>query len=369
MNLRAAATVTGAAVLALLLTIVLHVPFTSLEEGVTAVRYAVRGDHAADTNIVVVYIDDEAIGVMGWPVPRNFHALMVQTLTDLHVRAIGIEPVLDDRRDEYPEYDQVLASVMRSSAPVVMTCYLDSIAHAPFADSVGVPGGLFSYPGVGEPPLTGRGLHLPLTVFRDVAAGVGHVNFSGRGAIPIFVSCGTGTVPSFATELARVSAGVSRDGVQFDGGTLAIRSRTARVVHTIPAGGAVTLNYPGALPSFTALPFLQVLREYDRMRAGQGSSSSVLRVKDKIVLIGPIASGRGFFVDTPVDPRLPSVLVHATALDNALGGRYQTEVPGWMAALVALVFGLVCGASVLLSPAPWDRLGPVLVTVFLLVLS
>ena len=109
MNPRAAATVAGAAVLALLLTIVLHGLFVSLEEGVTAGRYALRGDRMADTNIVVVYIDDEAIGVMGWPVPRNFHALMLQTLTVLHVRAVGIEPVLDDRRDEYPEYDQVLA--------------------------------------------------------------------------------------------------------------------------------------------------------------------------------------------------------------------------------------------------------------------
>ncbi len=369
MNPRAAATVGGAAVLALLLTIILHGPFASLEEGVTAGRYALRGERTADTNIVVVYIDDEAIGVMGWPVPRNFHALMVQTLTDLHVRAIGIEPVLDDRRDEYPEYDQVLAAVMRTSAPVVMTCYLDSVAHERPADSVTVPAGFFSYPGVAEPPLSGRGLHLPLTIFRDASAGVGHVNFSGRGAIPVFVAYGTGIVPSFAAELARVSAGVSRDAVQFDGGTLAIRSRTARVVHDIPASGAVTLDHPGRLSSFTALSFLQVLRDYDRVRGGEGSSLSLLRLKDKIVLIGPIASGRGFFVDTPVDPRLPSVLVHATALDNALAGRYQTAMPGWMTSLVALLFGLICGAAVLLLPAPWDRLGPILATVLLLVVS
>ena len=369
MNPRAAATVSGAAVLALLLTVILHGLFASLEEGVTAGRYALRGDRMADTNIVVVYIDDEAIGVMGWPVPRNFHALMLQTLTDLHVRAVGIEPVLDDRRDEYPEYDQVLASVMRSSVPVVMTCYLDSVVRSHPGDSAAAPAGLFSYPGVSEPQVYGRGLHLPLAPFRDGSAGLGHVNFSGRGAIPVFVAYGTGVIPSFATELARVSAGVSRDGVQFDGGTLTIRSRSARIVHDVPVSGSVSLLYPGPLSSFTAMPFLQVLREYDRVRAGEGSSSGLLRLKDKIVLIGPISSGRGFFVHTPVDPRLPSVLVHASALDNALAGEYLTEMPGWMMALIGLLFGVLCGACVLQLPSPWDRVGPVVLAMVLLVVS
>jgi transcriptional regulator with GAF, ATPase, and Fis domain/CHASE2 domain-containing sensor protein len=369
MNPRATVTVAGAALLAVLLTIVLHAPFSSLEDGVTVGRYALRGGRMADTNIVIVYIDDAAIGVMGWPVARNFHALMLQTLTDLHVRAVGIEPVLDDRRDEYPEYNQVLASVMMSSVPVVMTCYLDSIVVPALVEKVDVPPKVFAYPGVTDVPVHGRGLHMPLAPFRDAAAGIGHVNFSGKGAVPVFVAIGSASVPSFATELARVSAGVSRDGVQYDGGTLAIRNRTSRIVHDVPSDGSVSLSYPGSLSSFVALPFLQVLREYDRERTGQGSSPSMLHLKDKIVLIGPIASGRGFFVDTPVDPRLPSVLVHATALDNALGDRYLYEVPGWIAALVSLLFGLLCGAAVMLLPSPWDRVVPVVLTIALFVLS
>ena len=366
MTTRAATTVASAAVVTLLLTLLLHGPLTSLEDGVTTLRYAVRGDRQADTNIVVVYIDDAAIKVTGWPVRHNFHALMLRALTDLHVRAVGIEPVLEDKRDEYPEYDELLASVMKTSVPVVMTCYLDSLADSPFVQD---GEGSFSFPGVTESAVYGQGLHLPLAPFPDVAAGVGHVNFSGKGSIPVFVTYGSGVIPSFATELARVSAGVSREGIQFDGRTVAIRSKSARIVHEVPASGSVTLLYPGPLSSFIALPFLEVLRGYDHERAGMSTALPVLRLQNKIVIIGPVASGRGFFVDTPVDSRLPSVLMHATALDNALADRFLTVAGPWMTGILALVFAVLCGAVVLVLPSPWDRTAPVLLAVLLLVLS
>jgi DNA-binding NtrC family response regulator/CHASE2 domain-containing sensor protein len=369
MTSRSAMTVGGAALLTLLVTLLLQGPLTSLENGVTSLRYAVRGDRQADTSIVVVYIDDAAIKVTGWPVRHNFHALMLKALTDLHVRAVGIEPVMDDQRDEYPEYDQVLASVMKTSVPVVMTCYFDTLSGSPLPLKPDVPSTTFSFPGVIEPSVHGLGLHRPLPPFPAVAAGVGHVNFSGKGSIPVFVATDSGVVPSFATELARASAGVSRDGIQFDGHTVAMRSRSGQIVHDVPANGSVTLQYPGAINSFTALPFLEVLLEYDRERAGAASSLPVLRLQNKIVLIGPIASGRGFFVDTPVDPRLPSILVHATALDNALGNRFLTVVGPWSTAILALVLALFCGAAVLLLPSPWDRIAPVLLAVLLLAVS
>jgi CHASE2 domain-containing sensor protein len=350
-------TVGGAALLMLLVTLLLQGPLASLESGMTSLRYAVRGVRQADTNIVVVYIDDPAIKVTGWPVRHNFHALMLKALTDLHVRAVGIEPVMDDQRDEYPEYDQVLASVMKTSVPVVMTCYFDTLTGSARPLTTDVPSTTFSFPGVTEPQVHGRGLHRPLSPFPEVAAGVGHVNFSGKGSIPVFVAADSGVVPSFATELARVSAGVSRDGIQFDGQTVAMRSRSAQIVHDVPANGSVTLLYPGAINSFATLPFLEVLLEYDRERAGATSSLPVLRLQNKIVLIGPIASGRGFFVDTPVDPRLPSILVHATALDNALGNRFLTVAGPWSTAILALVLALLCGrapAAVAVGP---DRTG------------
>jgi transcriptional regulator with GAF, ATPase, and Fis domain/CHASE2 domain-containing sensor protein len=369
MTPRAAAAVAGAALLTLLVTLLLQGPLTSLENGVTSIRYAVRGERKADTNIVVVYIDDAAIKVTGWPVRHNFHALMLKALTDLHVRAVGIEPVLDDQVDEYPEYDQVLASVMKTSVPVVMTCYFDSLGGSSPVVKTDPPSAAFSFPGVTDPSVHGGGLHLPLTLFTDAAAGVGHVNFSGKGSIPVFVRHGAGVVPSFATELARVSAGLSRDGIQFDGQTVAIRSRNAQIVHDVGANGSVSLLYPGRITSFTALPFLEVLRDYDLERVTESASLPVLRLQNKIVLIGPVASGRGFFVDTPVDPRLPSILVHATALDNALGNRFLTVGGVWSTAMLALVFALLCGVAVLVLPPPWDRIAPGLLALFLLVLS
>ena len=230
---------------------------------------------------------------------------MLRALTDLHVRAVGIEPVLEDQRDEYPEYDELLASVMKTSVPVVMTCYLDSLADLPFVQEGEGP---FSFPGVTESPVHGSGLHLPLAPFPACRGRCRACELLREGSHPGLRDLWFRCDPVLRNELARVSAGVSREGIQFDGNTVAIRSKSARIVHEVPASGSVALLYPGPLSSFTAIPFLEVLREYDRERAGMSTALPILRLQNKIVIIGPVASGRGFFVDTPVDPRLPSVL-------------------------------------------------------------
>ena len=53
---------------------------------------------------------------------------MVSILKELNARAIGIEMLLEDRRPEYPEYDEFLGSVIESAGNVVLTSYFDSLA-------------------------------------------------------------------------------------------------------------------------------------------------------------------------------------------------------------------------------------------------
>lgn len=370
MTSRARLTVAIAGLVTLVFALLLHAPLASLEEGVTDVRYAVRGERMADTNIAVVYIDDEAIRVMGWPVRRNFHALMLRALTDLRVRVVGLELLLEDQRVEYPEYDELLAGVIRTSVPVVLTAYLDSLG----VREAQVPAGpdtfaALSYPGVAAPPLAGGGMHLPLPAFRDAAAGIGHVNFHGRGHLPVFAGYGAGVLPAFAIELARVSAGVPRAGVQSDGERVTMRNRDAAVAFRHGSAGEVALQYPGSIRSFTAWRFLDVLRAYDDERSGLPAGIPVLRLQDKIVLIGVIADGRGVVVDTPVDPRLPSIVVHATALDNAFHDRFLTHVPSWLVALLSVLLAVAAGHAVLFLPSPWDKLSPVVLAVILIAVS
>ena len=370
--------VVASTAVAVLLVVLFQKPMAVLEDEVTAVRYQVRGDRAADTSIVLVYIDEAAIKVTGWPVRRNFHALLLKALTELRVRAVGMELLFEDQRPEYPEYDDLLASVMSASSPVVLTSFFDSLTASgsetspdtpPDTSSETTPNesaqSLPAFPGVTVPAQQGHNIHLPLEHLRNAAAGVGHVNFSGKGGIPVFIGCGNAVMPSFGMELMRVSTGVERPGVYFDGEHVRMRHGARHTEFSTDNGGSVTLLYPGPLSSFTAISFLDVLRAYDMERSGLQPPLPILRLRDKIVLVGVAADGRGVFYDTPVDPRLPSLGLHATFLDNALHSGFERTTAGWIVILAALIVGWLCAGAALLLPAPWDKI--VLAALLLLV--
>ncbi len=347
------AVVAGVILATLMLLAVLHGPVGVLEDQVTAVKYAVRGERRADTNIVVVYLDEAAIRIVGWPVRRNFHALMLKALTEMHVRVVGMEMLFEDQKLEYPEYDDLLAGMIAGSSNTVLTCYVDSL-HPGTGGAVRdtIPAA-FRFPSVARPPLYGAGLHLPLPPFLRSAAGVGHVNFTARGTVPVLVAYGDGAIPSFGSELVRVYAGIDRAGVAYDGETVRMQTRNMSIRMPTSGRGEVHLCYPGSLNSFTAYPFLEVLRAYDLARTDITADVPVGQFRDKIVLVGVVAEGRGLVYDTPVDPRLPSIGLHATFVDNALHAGFLRTLNPWLVALLAFLLAAGCGASILfLRPLP-----------------
>ena len=150
----------------------LHGPLDSMDDRVMSLEYRVRGDRHADTNVVIVYIDQDAIKSLGWPVRRNFYALMIRALSDLRAKAIGIEAVFEEPRFEYPEYDDLLAVMTSAAGNVVLTCYFDSVAAGPGSPGGGdlLPASLFTFPGVlYDPPACARP-HLPLPALQASAA-------------------------------------------------------------------------------------------------------------------------------------------------------------------------------------------------------
>jgi transcriptional regulator with GAF, ATPase, and Fis domain/CHASE2 domain-containing sensor protein len=366
---RAEALLIGGAVLAALLcALLLRTPMDGLDEQAGSLFYSLRGMRTADTNIVIVYVDQEAIKSLQWPVRRNFYALMVKALTDLRVRAVGIEAVFEDPRTEYPEYDDLLSGVIRSAGNVVLTAYFDSVSarvRAPSGESLRFS--LFDYPAVLYDPPAGLRPHLPLPQFREVAAGVGHVNIEGNADVDLFIAGGHGTMASFGTELLRVANRTSRGGLVADGSQLVCRLDTGSLACSGADDGRVRINFPGNLRSFTAYPFLEVLRAYDALRSDLPQSLPVVSLRGKIILVGLVAEGRSEFLRTPVDERLPAIALHAAFLDNALGNRFLRSTPAWLSLLLSLVIGCASGYVVLVLRTPYNRIavaaGPILLAV------
>jgi transcriptional regulator with GAF, ATPase, and Fis domain/CHASE2 domain-containing sensor protein len=350
--------------------IIVRSPLDRAEDQITRLRYEVRGSRRADTGIVVIYIDQDAIRSLHWPVRRNFYGLMLKALSDLHVRAVGIETFFEDPNAEYPEYDDLLARMCRSSGNVVLTSYFDTVAPPGSRlarDSL--PAGLFDYPAVLDDVSSGSGPHLPFAPLRNEAAGIGHLNIGLNADIDLFLGDGAARVPAFALELARVALGVPRAGLVCRGRSVEFRRESGTFEFTSTTAGGATVNYPGPIRSFTAYPFLEVLRSYDALRSDRPPSLPAASLRGKIVLIGLIAEGRSVFVPTPFDAHLPSVLLHASLLDNVLGDRFIVCVPFWITLLVSLFAGLASALAVLTLRTPLNRWALVGIPLLLVLVS
>ncbi len=350
----------GVILAALAVLILLRSPLERVEDQITHIRYDVRGTRQADTGIAVIYIDQDALRSLHWPVRRNFYGLMLKALSDLHVRAVGIEAFFEDLNPEYPEYDDLLARMCALSGNVVLTSYFDTVASpGSMLGRDSLPAGLFDYPAVLEEVRSGGGPHLPFASLRGASAGVGHVNIGVNTDIDLFLGYGTARVPAFGLELARVYLGAARSGVVCRGRSILFRRESGTYAGNHECSstsvGNATVNFPGAIGSFTAYPFLEVLRSYDALRADRPPSLPVAALRGKIVLIGLIAEGRSVFLPTPVDPRLPAVLLHASLIDNILGDRFIVRVPFWITLLISLCAGLISGAGALALRTPFNR--------------
>ena len=343
---------------------------TPVEDQLTAMNYELRGETPADSNIVILTIDNDAIKTLGWPVRRNFYALMIHALAELKPKAIGMEIMFEDQKlgyGEFAEYDTLLARMTHEAGTVVLPAYFDAIGPT-MTDTTPLPHGVPVYPRLHGDFPTGVRLHLPFPALLASAAGIGHVNFSGDdgSALPPVVATKAGSVPAFALELFRVATGTSRNDVWWKDDIILLDHEGRERHIPVTSSGTVPLYFPGSLKSFTHYAFLDVLRSYDAARHGGREILPVESLQGKIVLVGVVAEGRSEFRSTPVGARTPTIVIHATFLDNALRNRFPIVASAfWSVLLIAAVTYLSCFMGLSLS-RPMNIAAGVLIPVVVL---
>ena len=329
----------GGCLVAVALTLVILAgPIQGLEERVLTNRYALRGEVQADTNVVILYFDNDDIASLGgWPLTRNYYALLIDVLTRSRVAAIGIDILFGEHNLQFPEHDNLLALTTKASGKVILSSYFRILQPEPSTQDglderirylPSVPGGQY-----------GSGLQLPFPELASAASGIGHANLVDgvMGAVPLLVRNGAGAVPFFGLEVLRVASGVERETVRLEEGMLTVAGPS--VLHRIPFQdeGTTLLNFPGPISAFKRYRCIEVLRSYELQRMGLTPSRDLAGLEGKIVLVGVIGEGRSIVVQSPFDRRLPSIGLHATFLDNALKGRFLSA-PEFFVSIVLSLF-------------------------------
>jgi len=312
-----------------------------VDDQLLSMRYDVRGEIQPDTNIVIVYLDNEDIQLLGgWPLQRNYYALMLDRIHQWGARAIGFDVLLDSPSAVSPEYDQLFVSVAQRIPSLVMVSY-GRHQDIP-ASTESVPDRLL-YPIQNPFPEKNFEIVTPFPALTDTIAAIGHSNVEGRWGdrIPSLLFTNDKAIPAFGLELVCRYYNISREsGLALKYNKLELRRGSdVRTVYPLDRELRLQLNHIGTQNKFTTLRFPQMLKETPEARALRD------KLQDKIVLVGIIAEGRSSFISSPFTDNLPSLIHHATLIDNILQKRFL-RYPGFLSEFIVVFLLTLAGVLV-----------------------
>ncbi len=258
----------------LLLAFVLATVFTSFSSGINkSTRNYLNGflTSSPDSNIVIIEITENDINQLGWPLKRNYYALLINKLNSLGAKAIGLEVYLSPDFSAQSIYNDLLIDVIKKKKNVV----LGSIAR-----------NLNESDGNREVEIL-----LPAPKEKDTTLISGHLNYFAYDelTIPLIISSNKKMEPSFSWALFKLFNNEEIDRKE------------------------IQLNIKHNFDDFTKISLIKFLK---------GEKAGNLFLKDKVVLIGVTAPSLAKYVDVGIAEKISGISVHAFALENLINKDY-----------------------------------------------
>lgn len=282
------------------------------------------------SDIVIVTIDDESIAAVGrWPWRRAVLATLLDRISTMQPRAVGVDVILSEQDERDPSGDAALATVMRSVPGLVLSVV--AVGRDGGAPEMLLPAPLFV-----EALSNNKGARLAHT----------HVEPDPDGVVrSLFLQEGLETQQWPAMSLA-MSMNAKAEGRTFTEANLPGDRRPPGQV----GAGSWLRDYwmhidfagpPGAVKRIPAI----------RLLSGQVKAEELA---GKYVFVGSVATGLGDAYPTPTTGNtelMPGVEVHAQTLGALLQGRAtRFASPAASAVFTLLPVAIALVAFVLLSP-------------------
>ena len=359
----------------------------------TAYDIGVRGtSNTPSGRIAVIAIDDESIANIGrWPWPRDVHASMVDKLREAGAKVIGLPIAFSEPQtspglafiDQIAQLNRDQGTPLQGLASIVDEAHDKLDTDGRLAKQIAAAGNvvlgmnlLFGEPrGNPDAPLppfiakhlieanssqvvasqevfelgllpwaTTRVQTPPLAPFGEAAASIGHMDLTwdvdgGNRREPLVLSYYDSFVPSFALQVAAQSLNLKAQDISL---VLGESLRLGRLtIDTDPLLQMLSFYYSdqdGKQP-FPVNSFFDV-------REGKVPATNF---KDKIILIGPTATGVGTPQKTPVNAAMFPVVSLAHTVSSILQEHFFV-VPSWATWAELGIFLLVSLYLILLLP-------------------
>ena len=310
---------------------------------------------------LIVDLDEESLAELGqWPWPRTLVAQMLANLMNMGAGVVGFDvlfaekdrmspaefaatsPLLDDetraKLTKLTSNDQIFANVLKQSRAVLgQSGYHEVVEGATARKPKKAP---FARKGPDPRPFipTLASMIRPVEELEKASMGVGMITVSPDSdgvvrRVPMMVEVNKSVFPALSLEMLRVGFG----------------NRPFFAVSTADGVKEVILTKQFRIPTDrhgnTWVYFTEVDTERRYVSAKDVLNGTVdpKRVKGQLVLIGTSATGLKDIRNTPIDPALPGVEVHANILETIINKSYLMRPADSLGKeiTIALVAGLL----------------------------
>jgi adenylate cyclase len=302
---------------------------------------------SAGKDLVLVAIDESSLETFGrWPWPRDRHGFMVHYLKQAGARAIVFDVLFLEPDEAAEEFDAMFAEQIRAAGNVFLPFLflaepVSSLPQALLAKAT-IPVTVVE----AKDPLTkndDQHAKFPIPSLTEGAARIGYINLSSDSdgvtrRIPLLIRNDDSPF-AFTHLVSAVATGLLKtEGAQLTSRYLTLGS----AIIPVTSHGNMVIDWHGPLKgTYPVYPAGAVLKAFTEMQQGVSPSLDPALFKDKIVFIAGTAAGTYDLRVTPMSPYTPGVLIHMTALDNILRGRYMQAAPFWVFVATTLALCLL----------------------------
>jgi transcriptional regulator with PAS, ATPase and Fis domain/CHASE2 domain-containing sensor protein len=252
--------------------------------------------------IQIVYFDQADIAQLGgWPLPRNVYGFLADKLFSFGAKAVGFNIYWQNSPNSNDENNQFLAHTL-DQYEIIGGFYFSATADSHHTANINQ----WPWPPHMKDLRAATGINPPDRQLLGRRAQFGFVNlFAGKsGTVDqahLLIRHGDACYPSFANLLAAHYSGNGFDSTRTN----------------------IRINYvrnADHLPLISAREIVQ----------SQVKDSIKSKLEDSIVLVGIIAPSLGFVKQTPVDPVMPVIAIHAQIVENLIAGNDLRPFPAWI---------------------------------------
>ncbi|MBN1688837.1 MAG: CHASE2 domain-containing protein [Candidatus Omnitrophica bacterium] len=268
-------------------------------------RFRLRGERPAHSDITIVAIDDRSLAMFGkWPWPRDIYARFLEIISKFSPRSIFFD-ILYTEESVDPALDEKLKGALKDAGNVVLPFFYQSTD--PFQAT------------------------FPIPIFREVAKAMGYANI----------------VIDPDGHVRRVKAKIEGDEKIYYHPSVLISldqevlDRGLRKNIPLDRDGYFWINFPGTMSSFRVVSMSDLINKAGMNRLDELNEL----IRNRVIIVGHTATGTGM-IDikaTPFSPNDPGVLLMASAAHTLLGRQFLRSIPEWLHLLILLI--LASGAA------------------------